>query len=261
MRQSFNGRSRSQGARGKGRDSQVHDGGNTIACNNSQPQRAFKMAIRNRPSYHGDVRERSASQRQGHSDRGYEGEREKIHENLTIVEGSGTEVCDEHSSDDRLFSREREGSSRRTSGDPRHKVRSGGDQEREEGRGDRHYHSERRVRWEHRVRSESEHQHGHEEEERPPPSQKVSQRSQSFCSRGPSIRARSKHTPRAGNTQSYRLQVPQCSEQADLQLLYSTIPKASPTASLCVHLLFTSFNNQIWENQLLFSLCLRAGPF
>eukprot|EP00063_Salmo_salar_P016979 XP_013991814.1 PREDICTED: trichohyalin-like isoform X2 [Salmo salar] len=198
LRQSFNGRSRSQGARGKGRDSQVHDGGNTIACNNSQPQRAFKMAIRNRPSYHGDVRERSASQRQGHSDRGYEGEREKIHENLTIVEGSGTEVCDEHSSDDRLFSREREGSSRRTSGDPRHKVRSGGDQEREEGRGDRHYHSERRVRWEHRVRSESEHQHGHEEEERPPPSQKVSQRSQSFCSRGPSIRARSKHTPRAG---------------------------------------------------------------
>uniref|UniRef100_A0A4W5QR55 Coiled-coil domain-containing protein n=1 Tax=Hucho hucho TaxID=62062 RepID=A0A4W5QR55_9TELE len=200
LRQSFNGGSRSQGARGKVRDSQVHDGGNTIAYSNSQPQRAFQMAICNRPSYHGDVRERRrASQREGHSDRGYEGEREKIHENLTIVEGSGTEVYDEHSRDDRGFSREREGS-RRSSGDPRHKVSSGGDQEREEGRGDRHYHSERRVR------SERERRHGHEEEkqyhseeeERPPPSLKVSQRSQSFCSRGPSIRARSKHTPRAG---------------------------------------------------------------
>ncbi|KAM9505568.1 coiled-coil domain-containing protein 187 isoform 1-T1 [Salvelinus alpinus] len=195
LRQSFNGGS--QGARGKGIDSQVHDGGNTIACNNSQPQRAFQIAIHNRPSYHGDVRERSASQRESLCHRGHEGGREKIHENLTIVEGSGTEVYDEHSRDDRLFSREREGS-RRSSGDPRHKVSSGGDQEREEGRGDRHYHSERRVR------SESEHQHEeedkpyHSEEERPPPSQKVSQRSQSFCSRGPSIRARSKHTPRAG---------------------------------------------------------------
>ncbi|XP_036802979.1 trichohyalin isoform X5 [Oncorhynchus mykiss] len=192
LRQSFNGGSRSQRTRGKGRDSQVHDGGNTIACNNSQPQRAFQMAICNRPSYHGDVRERSASQRESLCHR--EGEREKIHENLTIEEASGTEVYDEHCRNDRLFSREREG---RSSGDPRHKVSSGGDQAREEGRVDRHYHSERRVR------SESEHQHEedkqyHSEEERPPPSQKVSQRSQSFCSRGPSIRARSKHTHRAG---------------------------------------------------------------
>ncbi|XP_036802974.1 trichohyalin isoform X2 [Oncorhynchus mykiss] len=280
LRQSFNGGSRSQRTRGKGRDSQVHDGGNTIACNNSQPQRAFQMAICNRPSYHGDVRERSASQRESLCHR--EGEREKIHENLTIEEASGTEVYDEHCRNDRLFSREgrssgtevydehcrndglfsregrssgtevydehcrndrlfsregrssgtevydehcrndglfsREGRSSgtevydehcrndrlfsreregRSSGDPRHKVSSGGDQAREEGRVDRHYHSERRVR------SESEHQHEedkqyHSEEERPPPSQKVSQRSQSFCSRGPSIRARSKHTHRAG---------------------------------------------------------------
>ncbi|XP_064813271.1 trichohyalin-like isoform X2 [Oncorhynchus masou masou] len=217
LRQSFNGGSRSQRARGKGRDSQVHDGGNTIACNNSQPQRAFQMAICNRPSYHGDVRERSASQRESLCHRGHEGEREKIHENLTIEEASGTEVYDEHCRDDRLFSREgrssgtevydehcrddrlfsreREG---RSSGDPRNKVSSGGDQAREEGRGDRHYHSECRVKSESEHQHEEDKQYHSEEEERPPPSQKVSQRSQSFCSRGPSIRARSKHTHRAG---------------------------------------------------------------
>ncbi|CAB1336475.1 unnamed protein product [Coregonus sp. 'balchen'] len=204
LRQSFHGGSRSQGARGKVRDSQVHDGGNAVTHSNSQPQRGFQRAIPTRPSYHGDVRERISSQREGHSDRGYGEERERIHENLTMVEGSGTEVY-EHRRDDRRFSREREGS-RRSSGDPRHEVSSGGDQEREEGRDDRHYHSERRVRWERRVRrSASECRHGHEEkkqyhseEERPPPSQRVPQRSQSFCSRGPSIRARSRHTARAG---------------------------------------------------------------
>ncbi|XP_029478072.2 trichohyalin-like isoform X1 [Oncorhynchus nerka] len=194
LRQSFNGGSRSQRARGRGRDSQVHDGGNTIACNNSRPQRAFQMAICNRPSYHGDVRERSASQRESLCHRGHEGGREKIHENLTIEEASGAEVYDEHCRNDRLFSREREG---RSSGDPRYKVSSGGDKEREEGRGDRHYHSQRRVRSEHQLEEEDKKYHS-EEEERPPPSQKVSQRSESFCSRGPSIRARSKHTHRAG---------------------------------------------------------------
>ncbi|KAM9430149.1 uncharacterized protein ACWYII_017952 isoform 1-T4 [Salvelinus alpinus] len=188
VRQSFHGGSRSRGVR----DGQVHNAENAVAHSDSQhQQRAFLRAVPTRRSYHGDVGERKrASQREGYSNQGHGGEGERILENLTIVEGGGTEVNVEHS-------RGRGG--RRSSGDPRNRVSSGGDQERE-GRDDRHHHSERRVR------SASDRQHGHkqeeqnssEEEEEERPLRRVHHLSQSFCSRGASIRARSRHTSRAG---------------------------------------------------------------
>ncbi|XP_064778692.1 uncharacterized protein LOC135504240 isoform X1 [Oncorhynchus masou masou] len=195
VRQSFQGGSRSRGVRGEVRDCQVHDGENAVAHSDSQhQQRAFLRAVPTRRSYHGDVGERKrASQSEGYSNQGHGGEGERILENLTIVEGSGTEVNVEHS-------RGRGG--RRSSGDPRNRVSSGGDQKRD-GRDDRHHHSERRVR------SASDCQHGYKQEEQNSSEEEEERRedrpllrahhfSQSFCSRGASIRARSRHTSKAG---------------------------------------------------------------
>ncbi|XP_045552157.1 trichohyalin isoform X2 [Salmo salar] len=203
VRQSFHGGSRSREVRGEIRDGQVHDGENAVAHSDSQHQpRAFLRAVPTRRSHHGDVGERTiASQRERYCNQGHGGDGERILENLTIVEGSGTEVNVEHSRDDGLFSRGRGG--RRSSGDPRNRVSSGGDQKREGG-DDGHHHSERRVRSasdrQHGLKQEEQNSSKEEEEERREerPLRRVHHLSQSFCSRGASIRARSRHSSRAG---------------------------------------------------------------
>ncbi|XP_010889038.2 uncharacterized protein ccdc187 isoform X1 [Esox lucius] len=197
VRQIFYGGLLSQGWKGELKDGQPRSpGGDAIDHRDAQHQRAFQRAVSTRRSYHGDVGERRrASLSQAYSGGGYRGEGQQIQENLSIEEAAENGQDVDH----------RRGRGR---GEPGYSLRSVGLREREGSRSDRYHASQSRV-----TRSASERRRGRKQqqeeqrsseeedregrEERSPPPRRVPQRSQSFCSREPSIRARSRHTPRA----------------------------------------------------------------
>ncbi|KAJ8016766.1 hypothetical protein DPEC_G00010770 [Dallia pectoralis] len=208
VRQNFYGGSLPQGLKGELRDSQLYS-----TEGDAQHQRAFQRAVSTRRSYHGDVRERRASLSQAYGGSGYRGDGQRVPESLTAEEatGNGLDVYHRRSqSRGESGPRERE-VSRGESGPREREVSRGesGPREREVSRGHRYHTSQSNVTRSvsERCRGRKQHQEEAEQstseedmggrEERSPPPRRVPQRSQSFCSRGPSITARSRHTPRA----------------------------------------------------------------
>ncbi|XP_062315386.1 coiled-coil domain-containing protein 187 isoform X1 [Osmerus eperlanus] len=174
--------------RGQARDSLVLDGSDVSYSDTQSQQRAFQRATPSRRSYHGDGRERRKPPHRGERDRGSGGDPSRDHDDTPREEHCGPEFWEEEQS--RGGIKERSGSQRRR----RDGARSGRPEERLQGR---------RTLNEHRVRrSVSERWHGHKEEEaycseeeqerREERPRSLAQRSQSFCSRGASTRARAR---------------------------------------------------------------------
>ncbi|KAL1021014.1 hypothetical protein UPYG_G00007590 [Umbra pygmaea] len=163
--------------RGSVGEVQVHAGGSAVVDSHGESihQMAFQRAVSSRRSYHGDVRARSrASQSSAHSGRGHVVGERPTAENLSM-DAKGLGLYEDTG------------------------LRSGGGQL--GSRGHRRHHSERRARRRERTQEEqtsSEEEARERRGERPPPPRRVPQRSQSFCSRDASVRARPWHAPRAG---------------------------------------------------------------
>ncbi|XP_046896079.1 coiled-coil domain-containing protein 187 isoform X2 [Hypomesus transpacificus] len=186
--------------RRQARDSLVLDGSDVSYSDTQSQQRVFQRATPSRRSYHGDGRERRKPSHRGERDGGSGGGPTGDHDNTPREEHCGPEFWEEEQSWGGI--RERSGSQRRR----RDGARSGRPEEKPEERPEERPQGRRDLN-EHTVRrSVSERWHGHKEEEEEAycseeeqerreerPRSLAVQRSQSFCSRGASTRARARH--------------------------------------------------------------------